>query len=289
MRYWHGLGYTPLNELAPLAQHAERLGFCGVTLGDHWVTAETQVDRYDIAKDGERPWEHDAPWPDPWIQFVALAQATTTLEFMTTVYILPLRDVFTAAKAVSTAAVVTGGRVHLGVGVGWQKLEFSIGGQPFGRRGRHADEQLQVLRKLWSGEMVEHKGEFYSFPRVRMLPAPASRIPIYVGGTSEAAFRRAARHDGWEGAVYPWEEIEDYVAQAKAARLAAGESLEGFRLIVGCTEPTPGRMQTLREWGVTDYLKPPWTDGLRATRTSLEYKLDEMSRFAETYALTPAL
>jgi probable F420-dependent oxidoreductase len=289
MRYWHGFGYTPLDELTPLAQHAERLGFCGVTLGDHWVTAEVQQDRYDIAQDGETPWEHDAPWPDPWIQFAVLAQATTTLEFMTTVYILPLRDVFTAAKAVSTASAVSGGRVHLGVGVGWQKLEFSLGGQPFERRGRHVDEQLGVLRALWSGEMVEHDGEFYSFPRVRMLPAPVSRVPIYIGGTSQPAFRRAAKHDGWEGAVYPWQEIEDYVKQARAARLAAGGSLADFRIIVGCTEPTPERMQQLQDWGVTDYLKPPWTDGLRATRTSLDYKLDEMSRFAESYGLAPAL
>ena len=104
--------------------------------------------------------------------------------------------------------------------------------------------------------MVEHSGEFYRFPRLRMLPAPPSRIPIYVGGTSDAAFRRAARHDGWEGAVYPWEEIEDYVKRAKAARLELAGTLDGFRMVVGCTEPTPERLATLRAWGVTDYPKP---------------------------------
>jgi len=283
MRFWHGFGYTPLEELEPLAQHAERLGFSGVTLGDHWVTAETQQDRYDIAKDGETPWDDLVPWPDPWVQFAALSKVTAKLNFLTTVYILPLRDAFTAAKGISTASVISGGRIHLGVGVGWQKLEFSLGGQPFHRRGRHVDEQLEVLRKLWTGEMVEHEGEFYRFPRVRMLPAPPSKIPIYIGGTSDAALRRAARHDGWEGAVYPWEDIEDYVTRAKAARLEAGGRLDDFRMIVGCTEPTPERMDALREWGVTDYLKPPWTDGLQATRHDLDYKLDEMSRFAETY------
>ena len=164
MRFWHGLGYTPIEELEPLARHAEALGFHGVTLGDHWVTAETQVDRYEIAQDGERPWESNAPWPDPWVQFAALAAATERLEFMTTVYILPLRDVFTAAKAISSAAVVTRGRVHLGVGVGWQSLEFSLSGQPFHRRGRHIDEQLQVLAKLWSGEMVDHEATSTNSP-----------------------------------------------------------------------------------------------------------------------------
>jgi probable F420-dependent oxidoreductase len=282
VRFWHGLGYTPIEELEPLAVHAEALGFYGVTLGDHWVTAEQQLDRYEISQDGERPWEADAPWPDPWVQFAALARATERLRFLSTVYILPLRDVFTAAKAISTAAVVSGGRIHLGVGVGWQSLEFRLAGQPFARRGRHADEQLAILRKLWTGEMVEHRGEFYDFPRVRMVPPPPGEIPIYIGGTSPAAFARAARHDGWEGAVYPWDEIEAYVEAARRARDLAS-ARDDFRIIVGCTEPTPERLTQLESWGVTDYLKPPWTEGLHATRTELAYKLDEMSRFGELY------
>ena len=78
MRFWHGMGYTPIEELAPLARHAESLGFYGMTLGDHWVTAEVQEDRYEIAKDGVTPWEDQVPWPDPWVQFAALAGETTT-------------------------------------------------------------------------------------------------------------------------------------------------------------------------------------------------------------------
>lgn len=282
MRFWHGLGYTPIEQLEPLALHAEKLGFFGVTLGDHWVTAETQVDRYSQG-DGERPWEASQPWPDPWVAFAALARATRTLRFMPTVYILPLRDVFTAAKAISTAAIISGGRIHLGLGVGWQKLEFELGGQPFHKRGRHIDEQIEVLGKLWTGEMVEHHGDFYDFPPVCMRPPLPEALPIYVGGTAPAAFRRAARHDGWEGAFYPWEEIKGYVESAKQARLEAKGSLDDFRLIVGCTDPTIERMETLRSWGVTDYLKPPWTEGLVPVERTLGYKFDEMSRFAESY------
>ena len=285
MRFWQGMGYTPLDELEAVARHAEALGFYGVTLGDHFVTAETQVDPYDLGG-GKTPWEDDAPWPDPMVVFASLAPVTTTLQFMTTVYVLPVRDAITAAKAISTAAVVTGGRLHLGVGVGWQQLEFTLTGQPFERRGAHIDEQLEVRRKLWTGTQVEHAGKFYRFPRVRMLPAPPARIPIYVAATSsDAGFRRAARHDGWEGAVYPWEDIEDKVRRVKAARLAAAGTLDGFRVIVGCTEPTFERMATLRDWGVTDYLKPPWTEGLRPTNPPLADKLDEMSHFAATYGV----
>ncbi len=119
-----------------------------------------------------------------------------------------------------------------------------------------------------------------------MLPKPPTPIPIYVGGVSDAAFRRAARQDGWEGAIYPWDEIEGYVKAARAARLDAVGTLGAFRMIVGCTEPTPERLAQLHEWGVTDYLKPPWTDGLNSTERSLQYKLDEMTEFAETYIVT---
>ncbi len=287
MRFWQGLGYTPIDELEPLAVHAESLGFYGITLGDHLITAEEQRDRYDtsVSKDGKRPWDSDVPWPDPWVQFAALARATDRLRFMTTVYVLPLRDAFTAAKAISTAAVVSKGRIHLGVGVGWQSLEFSLSGRPFDRRGRHVDEQLEVLARLWTGEMVEHHGEFYDFPRLNMLPSPPSPIPIYVGGASPAAFARAARHDGWEGAIYSWDLIERYVRQAADARRDLVGHLDDFRIIVGCSEPTPARMQQLEEWGVTDFLKPPWTSGHRSTRTSLAHKLDEMAAFAEVYGV----
>jgi probable F420-dependent oxidoreductase len=287
MRFWHGLGYTPLDEIPALARRAEELGFFGITLGDHWVTAEKQVDRYAITDDGTTPWDDSVPWPDPWVQFAALSGEVRELHFLTTVFVLPLRDAFSAAKAISTAAVVTGGRIHLGVGVGWQKLEFGLSGQPFHERGRHIDEQLEVLEKLWTGAMVEHAGNYYAFPRLRMLPAPPARIPIYVGGTSEAAFRRAARHDGWEGAVYPWDAIEAHVRSAREARRAAGRRLDDFRVIAGCTEPTPERLQRLHSWGVTDYLKPPWTAGQRATRTPLDEKLAEMAEFAARYRLTP--
>jgi len=285
MRFWHGMGYTPIEELPILARHAEALGFHGMTLGDHWVTAEQQVDRYEIAKDGVAPWDDEVPWADPWVTFAALARDTKTLHFLTTVYILPIRDAFTAAKAISTASVLTGGRIHLGVGVGWQKLEFGLSGQPFHERGRHIDEQLEVLQKLWTGEMVEHHGKYYDFPRIRMLPKPPAKIPIYVGGVSPAAFARAARFDGWEGAVYPWDELEQKVRGAREARLASGKRLEDFRMIVGCTEPTPERMEQLGKWGVTDYLKPPWTAGLQATKTPLAEKLEEMAGFAVEYGL----
>lgn len=285
MRLWQGIGFTDMGELDALARRAEALGYHGVTLGDHWVTAQTQVDRYGYSGDGDGKvgWTSEIHWPDPWVQFAALAKLTESLQFMTTVYVLPMRDVFSAAKAISTAAVIAQGRVHLGVGVGWQGLEFSLSGQPFHRRGRHVDEQLAVLRKLWSGKMAEHHGDFYDFDPLQMTPPPPAEIPIYIGGESAAAFRRAARHDGWVGAVYPFEAIEGHVASARRARLEVAGNLDGFRIVAGCFEPSRERLERLAEIGVTDYLKPPWTDAMQARRSDLSEKLEEMERFAETH------
>ena len=114
------------------------------------------------------------------------------------------------AKAVGTAAAISGNRVALGIGMGWCEEEFDLMEQPFRRRGKRADEQLEVLRKLWTGEMVEHHGEFYDFPKLEMNPPVTAPVPVYVGGTSEAALKRAARNDGWISDLASTEELGDF-------------------------------------------------------------------------------
>ena len=282
MKYWQAVSFCELDQLEPIAQRAEALGFCGVTFGEHLVTARTATQTYDYSDDGRVLWEAETPWPDPWVQIAALAKVTTRLRFMTTVYVLPMRDAFTAAKQISTAACISGGRVELGVGIGWQQMEFELVDRPYRTRGRHLDEQLEVMAKLWTGEMVEHQGDFYRFPPLQMSPPPPEKIPVLIGGHSPPAFRRAAKHDGWAGACYPYEELQPLLAMARAERLAVG-SLEDYRMLAGCSDPTVDRLRTMRELGVTDYLKPTWLKDGRATRSSLEEKLAEMERFAETY------
>jgi len=112
------------------------------------------------------------------------------------VFVLPARNPVHVAKILASAACLSGNRIALGAGMGWMPEEFRIGEQPFEQRGKRADEMIEVMRKLWSGEWVEHHGEFYDFAPVKMRPVPATPIPIYVGGLSEIALRRAARHDG---------------------------------------------------------------------------------------------
>ena len=125
-----------------------------------------------------------------------MAAVTERIRFFTNVFVLPMRNPFPVAKQVATAAALSGGRVSLGVGMGWCEEEFDLLEQPFAGRGKRADEQLEVLRKLWAGGWVEHHGDHYDFPRLEMSPSLDAPVPILVGGISDAALRRAARHDG---------------------------------------------------------------------------------------------
>ncbi len=130
MKFWQSLAFVELDQMVELARFCEEVGFHGVSYGDHLVTTKDQVDEYLYRDSGNIFWSPETHWPDPWVLTAALAQATTTLHFLSTIYILPLRDPLIAAKALSTAAYLSGDRVTLGAGVGWQKAEFEMVGQP---------------------------------------------------------------------------------------------------------------------------------------------------------------
>jgi probable F420-dependent oxidoreductase len=220
MRWWQCLSMIDMKELLRLAQHAEALGFEGITLGEHLVTFATQYDRYDYSRNNLIRWYPETDWPDPWVQIGALSQLTTRLKFLTTVYVLPLRDPFNAAKAIATAANLSEGRVLLGVGVGWQATEFDVVGQDFKTRGRRTDEMLALMKKLWTGKAISHEGEFYRMPPLQMAPGLAQPLPILIGGTSPAALERAAQHEGYTGAQHDVLELEGLIEGLRRARAA---------------------------------------------------------------------
>ena len=142
-----------------------------------------------------------------------------------------MRNVFHVAKAVGTAAAISGNRVALGIGMGWCEEEFDLMEQPFRKRGKRGDEQLEVLRKVWTGEMVEHHGDFYDFPKLEMNPPVTAPVPVYVGGTSDAALKRAARNDGWISDLATTEELGDFRKRIDAHRAEYGRSDEPFAMV----------------------------------------------------------
>jgi alkanesulfonate monooxygenase SsuD/methylene tetrahydromethanopterin reductase-like flavin-dependent oxidoreductase (luciferase family) len=160
---------------------------------------------------------------------------------------------------VGTAAVLSGGRVALGIGVGWMREEFEICGAAFERRGARTDEMIAVLRKLWGGGWIEHQGEFYDFPRLDMSPAPGD-VPIYAGGLSEAAFRRAARHcDGWISDLHTTDQLRGIVTKLHELRADGPRAGRPFAVLASVLDAvTLDQYRRLEEFGVTHVQTMPW-------------------------------
>ncbi|MFK7976905.1 MAG: LLM class flavin-dependent oxidoreductase, partial [Halioglobus sp.] len=233
---------------------------------------------------GNVMWNPDTHWPDPWVLTAALAQATTTLNFLSTIYILPLRDPLSAAKAVSTAAYLSCDRVTLGVGVGWQKAEFEMVGQDFHTRGKRANEMLELLPKLMSGEMVEHASDFYSLPPLKMSPGTRRPVPILVGGYAPAAMARAARYDGWMATSHTEDEIYPLLAALKEARANEGNADKPFEIWTGVQAPEDGTHERLAEAGVTMVNGTNFLDaGGRTTLSSIDDKKRRIEAFAKQF------
>jgi probable F420-dependent oxidoreductase len=265
-----------------LARAAEAAGFAALAVSDHVVHPEKIASRYPYTEDGSPRFRPDTPWPDPWVAIGAMAAVTQRLRFLTNIYVLPLRNPFLVAKAVGTAAVLSGDRVALGVGVGWMQDEFVLLEQEFQGRGARCDEMIEVLRKLWTGAMVEHHGRFYDFGRLQMTPAPRQRIPLYVGGTSDAALRRAARlGDGWISELHPLAELRSLVARLHALRAECGRDRDPFHVFGAATDAFGlDGYRRLAEAGVTHVLTLPWMFYAGNT-TSLDGKRDGIRRFGD--------
>src|SRR5690242_17508373 len=173
---------------------AEAAGFDSVVAVDHVVFPHKYTSVYPYAPGGRLPGGPGSALPDPLIWMAAMAAVTTRLRFMTGVIILPLRNPLVLAKQVATLDHMSGGRIELGIGVGWLQEEFTALGVPFEARGRRADEYVAAMRTLWREDSASFAGEFVKFERVSCNPKPvAHAVPIIVGGHSEAAARRAGR------------------------------------------------------------------------------------------------
>ena len=281
MRFSIATAYIAPDELGPIARAADEAGYHAMALADHVVNIETLATPYPYTADGERRWDPFTPWVDPWVTVGALAAVTERLRFFTNVYVLPMRDPFTVAKSIATASVLSGGRVGLGVGMGWCEEEFDLLGEPFRKRGARADEMLELLAQLWGGGWVEHHGEFYDVPRLEMTPPPPSPVPVYVGGLSDAALRRAARHDGWISDLISTEQAAEYRTKIDAERARLGRSDTDFSMFVSLSDAvTVDQFRAAEAVGVTDNLTMPWAF-YGGFDLPLQGKIDGLHRFAE--------
>ncbi|TMR10331.1 TIGR03619 family F420-dependent LLM class oxidoreductase [Nonomuraea turkmeniaca] len=283
MKIWLGASFVDADQFVELARAAERCGFDTLTLSDHLFYADFATP-YPYSRSGKPRWDATTHWPDVWVTVGAMAAVTTSLRFSPNVYIAPVRDLFTVAKQVSTAAVLSQDRVTFGVGVGWCKEEFVATGQDFHTRGRRLDAMLPVLRSLWAGETVALDG----LPPLSISPTPSQRIPVYVGGDSEAALRRAARAgDGWIGNRIYTEEQLDPVLDTLRRHLDENGRTGPFDIIAPLAVlPDADVYRRFAAKGVTGTLAAPWwlatpEEKARYGEGTLELKIATMERFAE--------
>lgn len=239
MRLSLNLFGIPLDAYAPLAVAAERSGFDAVWLSDHLVTPIDWAPVYPYSSTG-RPatYTEHTPLADVWATLGHLACATRSIGLGTGVYILPLRNPFVTARAAATVQQLSGGRLLLGVGSGWMREEFEAVGESFDDRGARMDEIVSILRKLWTGETVSHRGAHYDFAPVQLSPAAEPPPPVIVGGLTPPALRRAARiGDGWFAPACTLEEAIDARARIDTERRGAGRDDLPFRIWVRLRDP----------------------------------------------------
>lgn len=288
MKFALALAFNPLDEWIPLARAAEAASFDAVIVSDHLVYPERLATRYPYTDDGLPRWSPDTDWPDPMIATAAMAAATERLRFITSVYVLPLRHPVVAAKQIATAAVFSGDRVVLGVGAGWMREEFDLVGLPFARRGARLQESVDVMRKLWAGGMVGHKGEFFEFDPVQISPVPRAPVPIWGGGTSEVALRRAAtRLDGWASEIQTRDEVREIATRLHAWRSESPLAGASFEICVALKDGF--LLEHYREaasWGVTHCITVPWLL-YGSPGKDVEEKCEKIARFGREVIAQP--
>jgi probable F420-dependent oxidoreductase len=292
MRHWLSLVNVPeVDQYIEIAKHAEAVGFYGITVADHLVMPTGKLEsKYPYTPDGKMWWPEDIPWPDPWVTLTAMGVATRELHLATNIYLAALRDPFASARAVAAAAVFTEGRIHCGVSSGWIKEEYDMLGIDFRSRGRRLDEVIEVMRKLWSGQGVDHKGEFFEFQGALMSPRPPSPIPIWSGGASKAALRRAAANDGWLGVPLMLDPLIETIKSLYTAREAIGKQDEPFDVCCSLIQPLTADVEAQLEalgavhnmvlpWVVTPWGRAPWLKEDEDV-ARLDTKKRAMERFA---------
>jgi probable F420-dependent oxidoreductase len=250
----------------------ESLGFDYILTYDHVLGATHEGRTPQLTG----PYTEKDPFHDPLVMFAYLAALTQRIELVTGVLILPQRQTALVARQVADVDLLSGGRFRLGVGVGWNYVEYQALGQSFNTRGRREEEQVQLLRKLWSDPVVTFQGQFDHIDRACINPRPTRRIPIWFGGFSEPAFRRAARLG--DGFIFAggrergtdWKQVDKYLLEA-----GRDPAQFGKEMVVGSPAETPqavaAHIDWCRDWGCTHVAISTMGRGFSSAEAHLEF------------------
>jgi probable F420-dependent oxidoreductase len=241
---------------------AEQSGFESVWGGEHVIFPSTIESAYPYTSDGKVPATPETPIPDPLIWLAYVAAVAPTLRLGTCILILPQRNPLVLAKEIATLDYLSGGRVELGIGVGWMREEFDALGIPWERRGARTDEYVDALRTVWSGSHVEFHGEFVDFEPLTCTPRPpqGADVPILVGGDSPAALRRAAKlADGYypgEGTTEGLRDLIGRLAEECERQDRDPKSIEINAMFSGQMGDPAAGVEAMQELGVGRIMVP---------------------------------
>lgn len=201
------------------AERVEELGYSHILVYDHVVGADTAVHT-----GWKGPYDVHTTFHEPFVMYGYLAAVTRSLELVTGVIILPQRQTALVAKQAAEVDLLSGGRFRLGIGVGWNAVEYEALGEDFGNRGKRSAEQIELLRRLWTEQSVTFDGEFHTVTGAGLAPLPVQRpIPVWVGAASPPGYKRAGRlADGWFPMMGPGPALDEALAVVEGAAVEAG-------------------------------------------------------------------
>jgi probable F420-dependent oxidoreductase len=267
----HGSFLSSPDQVAAYAQAAEDAGFESIWVFEHAVIPADYASRYPYNPEGRIGIEDD-DLPDPFGLLAFLAGVTTTLALGTGVLILPQRSPVVCAKECATVDRLSGGRLRLGIGVGWLREEAEAVGTSFADRGARTDEYIEAMRVLWRDPEPTYHGAFVDFDRAKSNPKPArpEGVPILVGGHSAAAARRAGRlGDGYFPIGLGHEDFADRLAEVQAAARDAGRDPESIELTYSGSRKRD-RVAQYADLGVSRWVLAVWETDPDAYRRAFD-------------------
>jgi probable F420-dependent oxidoreductase len=285
MRFTYAESMTDPSYYAPLAAAAEEAGYHSMVISDSICYPEHSESVYPYNPDGSREFLEGKPFLEPFSLIPALGAVTSRLRFVTFVLKLPVRNPVMTAKQATSTAVLTGGRLVLGVGTSPWREDYDVLAADWASRGRRMDESIAILRGLSGGGFFEYHGKTYDLPSIKIAPVPSSPIPILIGGHADAALRRAARvGDGWLHGGGDPADLPGLLDKLSRYRREEGTEGRPFEVhVISMDAYTADGIRRLEDAGVTDvivgfrwpYVVGPDTEPLAA-------KTDSLRRYADT-------
>jgi probable F420-dependent oxidoreductase len=285
VRFSYAESMTDPTFYGPLARAAEEAGYHSMVIPDSICYPRHATSTYPYNPDGTREFLEDKPFLEPFSLIPALGAVTSRLRFTTFVVKVPIRDPLLLAKQATSTAVLTGGRLSLGVGTSPWREDYDILGADWASRGKRLDESIAILRGLSSGDFFEFHGATADLPSVKISPVPDEPIPVLIGGHADAALRRAARlGDGWMHGGGDPEDLPRLLARLGELRRQAPERADRpFEVhVISSGAYTVDGVHRLEEQGVTDVIVGfRWPYDVGPDTEPLGRKIDNLRRYAD--------